>query len=482
MSLRAKAYDAVRWTTVGVVGKILLQFMQLVILARLLAPAEIGAMAIAVSIAAFTLVLVDIGVSNALIHQQRISPEDRSGLYWLNLSAGALVALLFAVASQWVADFYREQVLRDVLLILSPYFLVYAAGQQLKVMAEKELLFSRLIPVELVAALTGFIVTIVLAWSGAGVRAVALGQLSGAVVFTVLAWRFLSMGWRPRWKVDLVRVLSYVRYGLYVIGNNLLGGVNGTADVFLAGRIVGVASLGGFSLPRDLMLNVGSVVNAVATRVGLPLMAKAQDDPVRLREVYLKTLRMTASVNIPVFTAVAVFAPEIVHIVFGARWASSAPLLQWLAVWGMLRSIGQPVGSLIFAVGRADLAFKWNLGWAFVFLPAWWVGLQYGLDGLVRMMVAVSVLGQLPNWGLLVRPLCGAGLLEYFEQILRPLVAALLTAWALSWLLAEVGDVYVRTGGGLLVGTGLYLGFSYFINREWLCVMGVLVGKRSARD
>lgn len=474
MSLKAKAFSAVRWTALGVVVKVLLQFMQVVILARLLAPEEIGAMAIAVSITAFVIAFVDIGISNAIISQQRISPAERTSLYWLNVLVGGGIAILFAGASPWVAAFYDEPVLQDVLLILSPYFLVFAAGQQLKVMAEKELMFGQLLGVELTAAVWGFAVTVGCAWAGLGVKSVALGLLLGAVVFTVLAWRYLSMGWRPKLDFDLTEIRGYIRYGAYVLGNNFLSGINGAADVFLGGRIAGLGALAGYSLSRDLMLNIGSVINAVVTRVGLPLMAKAQDSPERLKFVYLKTLRMTASINMPIFMSGVVLAPEIIHVVFGERWAQATPLLQWLAIWGMLRAIGQPVGSLIFAVGRAELAFKWNLVWVFIMLPSWWLGLQFGLDGLVKTMVAVSVLAQLPNWWYLVRPLCGAGLVDYFSQLVPPLLVSLLTAGVVMSLLGavEVLNAYLRLALGLCAGAVVYVIASYLLNREWLYYLG----------
>ena len=89
-------------------------------------------------------------------------------------------------------------------------------------------------------------------------------------------------------------------------------------------------------------------------------MAKSQNDLILLKSIYLKTILMTASINFPIYFGLFVFSPEVVAIVFGEQWTASAPLLRILSFWGLLRSIGNPVGSLIFAVGRADLAFKWN--------------------------------------------------------------------------------------------------------------------------
>lgn len=478
MGHRVKAFSAIRWTALGIAIKIVLQLLQTIILARLLVRQEIGVMAIALSITMYVMVFVDMGVSNAIIHEKHLKQSDRSSLYWLNVLIGLGMTILFAVASPWISGFFREPLLQDMLFIIAPYFLIFSAGQQLKVVAEKEMRFSRLIAVEIFSVALGFATTIGLAWSGYGVRSVAIGFLCTAITFTALAWLFLSQGWRPDRNFELSGIGKFLKYGLHVIGNNMLSGINAGADVFLGGRILGLGSLGVYSLPRDLMINASAVINAVATRVGLPLMAQSQDNKDRLRQIYLKTMRMTASINMPVFMAIFVFAPEVVLILFGDRWTSSAPLLRWLSVWGMLRSMAQPVGSLIFAVGRADLAMRWNFGLMLVMLPSIWVGLQFGMTGLAVTMVVISALAQIPNWWFLVQPLCGASWVEYFSQIFRPLAATAMAVAAVYGALTLVSGLYARLTMGLLTGGVIYIGASYLINREWLLSMLELLFKK----
>ncbi len=428
-------------------------------------------MSLALSITMFIALFVDIGISSAIIHQQAISQSERSSLYWLNVFVGLVLTVIFAVVSPWIAKFYHEPVLLGVLLIVSPYFLTFAIGQQLRVMAEKELLFSRLVIIEVVSALAGFLSTVLMAARGYGAYSVAVGFLIGAVSFTSLGWRFLSLGWRPNFRFEFSEARKYLSYGLYVIGNNLVSSVNGAADIFMGGRMLGLGALGGFGLPRDLMLNVSGVINSVVTRVGLPLMAKSQGSALGLRHVYLKTLRMTASVNIPIFLGVFAFTPEVVGIMFGEKWVESEPLMRLLALWGMLRSFGQPVGSLIFAVGRADLAFKWNLCWILIIVPCFWYGLQHGASGLAWAMLLLAVVGQIPTWRYLVHPLCGAGFSEYFAQLARPMLASVFTVSLVWMLLSSVTGIYARASLALLAGGCIYPIASYFINRDWLLAM-----------
>lgn len=475
MNLQARTFSAVRWTTVAMGGKALLQFLQMVILAHLLSPSEFGLMALVLSITMFALLFVDMGVSNAIIHHQDISQDERSSLYWLNVSTGVILSVALMASSPWVSDFYHEPRLKLILLAISPYFLVVALGQQLRVMAEKELNFSRLAVFEVTAALAGFLVMAIVAVSGGGVYALVFGFLANALAFTALVWLYLSGGWRPNLRMRMSEIRKFLSFGAYAIGNNLVNSINSSADIFMGGRMLGTGALGIFSLPRDLALNLAGVVNPIVTRVGLPVMAKSQGNPELLKSVYLKTMQMTSSINFPIYLALFAFAPETVSVLFGSQWQESVPLLRLLALWGLLRSIGNPVGSLIFAVGRADLAFKWNLGWTFLILPLLWFGLHHGALGLTVALLLLGLVGQVPNWLLLVRPLCGAGFVEYFMQIGKPLLAAILATIAGYAAAYAIEGNIVRLVIGCSVGLVAYLVLSYSINRNWLLAMSELL-------
>jgi len=457
------------------VGRAGLGFLQLAILARLLDPADFGMMAIVVAVIAFAQIFSDMGVSNAIVHHQQVSQEELSSLYWLNVSAGAGMMLLLILASPLIAWFYDAPLLQPLLMIVSISFLVVAIGQQLRVVAEKELRFADLARIELISAVFGFVVAVVWAFIWPSVFALVAGMIASSLMMMILSWRNLAGGWRPMRRLRLAEIRRFLGFGGYTMANNLVNTFNMQADIFIGGRFLSAQALGVYSLPRDLSLRVASVINPIVTRVGLPVMAKAQHDRMFLKNVYLKTLRMTASVNFPIYLAMAVFAPEVVALLFGPRWVEVVPLLRILALWGLLRSTGNPVGSLIFAVGRADLAFKWNLALLLMVPPLLWMGAQYGNQGIALALLAMAVVFAVPGWYVLVRPLCGAGFIEYFQQLLIPLMVALLSstiAYVAVWPFSDLG---VRLGLGLSIGGVSYLILSRLLNRTWFEAMRELL-------
>lgn len=483
MPLKQKTFSAVRWTTFSMLSKAVLMLLQMAVLARLLTPGDFGLMALVAAVIAFAQIFSDMGISNAIIHHQKISQESLSSLYWVNVVASVVLMLLLMLLSPFVAAWYQEPRMQIILMLVSASFLITALGQQLRVMAEKNLRFQQLAIIELASALIGFVVSVSVVFAGGGVYALVAGMLTSVFISTALYWWVLAEGWRPMWRLRISEIREFMGFGAYMVGFSLTNTVNLQADVLIGGRVLGANSLGAYSLPKDLSLRLAMIINPIVTRVGLPVMAKAQGDKAQLKVIYLKTLLMTASVNFPLYLLIAVFAPEIVAIMFGAQWQNSVPLLRILAIWGLVRSTGNPAGSLVFAMGRAKLAFWWSLGLMVFLAPVYWVGAQYGIQGLALAMLISMLAIPLPQWLILIRPLCDANFVEYFMQLAIPFAISVLAA-VVGYVAALPFDasLFRLTAGGL-AGGAMYLLLSRNLNKPWfVAIAELLLGReRSAK-
>lgn len=478
MTLKQKTFSAIRWTTFSSLIRAALQFVQIIILARLLTPADFGMVAIVFGIMGFIQYFADAGVSNAIIHQQDITANQLSSLYWLNVVASFSLFLILAFSSYWIAEWYQKPAIRFLLIITGGSLLVGAMSQQLRIVAQKNLNFSTLTKVDLLSALAGFIAAVSAAVLGAGVYSLVVGGVINTAVASILAWLWLADGWRPSLRLKLDEIRGFLKFGLYIIGNNLANMFNSQVDIFIGGNFLNSQALGFYSLPKELNLRVSSVINPIVTQVGLPVMAKAQNDEALLRRVYLQTMRMTASVNFPIYLAMGIFAPEIVNIFLGSKWLQAIPMMQLFACWALLRSTGNPVGSLLLAKGRADLSFKWNVIWLCIIPPVIWVASHFGAQGMAMSLIGLGVVGFLPNWYFLVRPLCGAGLGEYSVQMGVPLSLAIVAGLGGIIGVSPFTSDFARLFVGIVIGGGLYLLLSWRFNNTWIASVKGLVSDR----
>lgn len=476
MNLRAAAFSSTRWTTASTVLRALIQFLQIIVLARLLAPADFGLMAMAGAAAAVASMLTDLGVSSALMHFPRPDRPTLSTIYWLNLSVACLLAILFALCAWPIALVYGHAELLPILLCMSLSFPIGAAGHLFRVLAEKDLRFRLLALQEITAALLGFMLAIVLALQGVGVYALVGAMLLSAATSSALAWLHLSDGNRPTMAFSFSRAKPFLTFGLHRVGDGLWNTLRMQADIFIAGIHASPAALALYATPRDQCLRIANtLVNPVVTRVGLPVMARLQTDSNALREVYLITLRMTASLNAPIYMLIALFPESIVSLLLGNQWDAAAPYFRLFAIWGLIRSTGNPSGSLIYAVGMARRAHLWNLLLLIGTVPILWLAAQQGgILTLAWTMLVLQAAIFVLAWRYLIRPACGANFTEYIASILPPLLAGLLsasTALAVSHSLPQAWQLVA--GAGVMAAS--YVLVSWWLNRTWLTAMAELV-------
>ncbi|ENO77390.1 colanic acid exporter [Thauera sp. 27] len=481
MSLAHRSISAARWTTVSNITRAGLQLAQLIVLTRFLSPQDYGLMAMVTVVVSYAALFSDMGLSTAFVQRQHVSQEERSSLYWLNVAVGAGLMLLVMAASPLAAYLLDEPLLPGLITLVSTNFLVVALGQQLRIDAEKALNFRPVAVIEVISAVIGFAVAVTAAWLGWGVHALVLAAMSSAWITMLLAWTILARGWRPLWRFRWTEVSWFVHFGGGMVANNVINHINTTVDVLIGGRLLGAAQLGLYSVPRNLILQIQFLVNPIFTRVGFPVIASIQNDNDRVRRVYLKIMNFTASVNAPIYVATAVFAPEFVQLLFGNEFHDAVPLLRVLAAWGLFRSFSNPIGSLVFGLGRVRLSTLWNLALLFIIPPALWFGSNYGAEGMAWTMTGMIMTLFVPSWAILVKPTCNATLWAYSRQVLIPTLCAVLAGGA-AWLSVSIfNQPWLRLGSGLTVGVILYAVLIWLLNRELLELGAEIINQRTSR-
>lgn len=476
MTLKHKTFSAVRWTTAGSGARAILQLGQVAVLARLLVPDDYGLMAMVGVVLGFAGLFADMGINSAFVQRQNVSEQERSSLFWLNVGMSAVLTVLVVALSPLLSMWFGDMRLTPLLMLAASTFVISALGQQVRMSAEKALNFRPVVLLEIATALLGFATAVAAALAGCGVYALIAGGMVGALGGTVLTWLYLADGWRPLWRFRLADVRSYIGFGGALVANNLVNEANRNIDLLLGGRLLGATALGFFSMPRNIVFQIQGMVNPIITRVGFPLIAQVHADIPRVRDIYLKTLNMTAATNAPIYIGIAFFAPEVVRVVLGSKWSDAADLLRLLAVWGLLRATGNPVGSLLLGMGRADLSLKWNLGMLFVVPPGLLLGSQYGTIGLACALLGLQIALFVPGWFVLVRPLCKAGLFEYSVAALRPLLLAAASVGIGYFASIQADNEISRLMLGMIISVFLYIFLSFKMNREWFKSMLILIG------
>ena len=413
-----------------------LQFVTLAILARLLSPSDFGLMGMIMVVLGFARLFSDMGISNAIIYRQDVTKVELSSLYWLNILAGIAVFLIICASTPLVVVFYHEPRLTNLIYLAALVFLITPFGQQFQILLQKELQFNQLARIEIIGSFTNATVAISLAFCGAGVFSLIWGQLAGTSLRVLLLCYQGWKHWRPYWHFSRRDLKKYISFGLYQMGEKAVRYFNTNLDYLLIGSLLGAKALGYYTLAYNLALRPPLTINQIITKVAFPVFSKIQNDIIKLKKGYLKVLQLLSSVNFPIMAGLAIVAPLAVPTIFGEQWLPSVILIQILTILGLLRSILNPIGSLLLAKGRADLGFKWNVALMITQIPGLYLGARLG--GTVGVAIAFAILMGIYTilaYPILIRTLLGPCLYEYVSSM-----------WPSLWTSAVMGGAVLCIG------------------------------------
>lgn len=446
----------------------MLQLLQLAILARFLEPSAFGLMALVMVVIGFSQAFLDMGISNAIIHKQVITKNQLSTLYWVNILTGFVLFVVIVSISPLVAGFYKEPELVKLILIVGLTFIIQPFGQQFMVLWQKEMRFGEIARIDIVNKSISLIVSVYLAYKGCGVYALVYGTLAGTISQTL---QFMHKGlkeYRPSFVFKLSEIKEFLSFGAYQMGEKTINYFNSQADTILIGKLLGMEALGIYAIAKQIIMRPAQIINPIISKVTFPAMAKIQDDIPRLKNIYLKTINYLSSINFPIYAFVFIFAHDIVILLFGQKYIQSIYIMQILAVWGAIRSTGNPIGSLLLAKGKANWGFWWNLGLFFYIPFVIYIGSSWGLNGITWALVLLQISLVTPNWYFLVRNLCGAEFFEYHKEIFVPMSVALLSGLAVLGAIYFIELLVLKFIVGIFVGIIFVVGLNYAWNKKFL--------------
>ena len=106
---------AFAWAGLEQVGRQCVRFVLSILLARLLTPNDYGLMGMLFVFLSIAQVFADSGLSAALIQRQDIGPDDETSVFYVNVAAGLLLALVLCLFSPLIAAFYEQPILVPLL-------------------------------------------------------------------------------------------------------------------------------------------------------------------------------------------------------------------------------------------------------------------------------------------------------------------------------------------------------------------------------
>jgi len=479
MEIRSRVFSGICWSTLSSISNVVVGILQLAVLGRLLGAEDFGLVAMAAVVLGIANIYADVGMSNAILTHHQITTQQLSSLYWLNWGASILAALVIWLSAPLAAFLFDESRLEPLIAWLAGTLLIAPLGLQYRLLLQKELYFKPISLIEVCSGFLGLAVSIVLAVNGQEAYSLVFGNLANTT-FKAIALFFVGF---KRWPITFyfawADVKPYLGFGAYQLGERTLNFVAWNLDKLMIGGLLGSQALGVYNVAYQLMQKPLQFVTPIVSGIALPLFSSISDELAKLRSSYLLVIQGLGLLLFPVFISMFVLAEPIILFIVGPNWLDVVPVLRWLALLGNLYAIGFPVGSLLLARQRADIAFWLNIWALSLYGLAVFVGSSFGIVGVAIALFVVQIIG-LFTAGFWVRwKVVNMLPMEFFRAFMPSLLIA-----SVSGLITHVIGVYIINISGYLplaisILFTIYLSLIMFFLRAPLMRVIVLYKNRS---
>ena len=457
--VETRALRGIPWTLLGYAASRGLSLIGTLVIARLLAPDEIGVVSTALVIITVLNLLSDNGLGLTIVTEDDFDDRLAGTILVAMVALGVALGAIVVAAAGPLAQVFDAPRLADILPILAVTVVFTTVSWFCLNVLQRALLFRARF-IGQFAMSGGYVgVAVPAALAGAGVWSLVAGQLAGTLLSAVVLWSLLPYRVRPSF--DRASARRAYDGSRAFLSQALTAFASGNSHYLAVSSLLGSSAMGLYTMSYRLTeLPVQGIATPIA-HATFPAFAQLKSESERRRASLLTSLRFTAFAALPPLCGLGALAPAFVEAILGSRWTGMVPVVPVLSTWAGLAVIAAVLAWFANAIGGAGWIARINIARLVVTVPALFLAAGFGslvtvaLVLLADSAVDVAVLARYAHRRLDVP---WSGIWSALRSVLA--AAAGLTLAALGTRLgleAAGAGALVQLTAGTLAGTIAYL-------------------------
>ncbi|MES2336642.1 MAG: lipopolysaccharide biosynthesis protein [Pseudomonadota bacterium] len=427
-SLRSQVRSAVIWRSgTQIIGQVIAWASTFLVI-RILSPADYGLFAMTQVVLVLLNMLNGYGLASALIQKAEADERSIRQLFGMLVLLNVVLGTLQVAAAPLAAAYFRHPQVADLLRVQALLYLATPFIALPYALLSRAMDFRRQAAVNLISAVAGAFAALGGAMGGLGVWTLVIAPM------VLFATRAIGMMWAAKcWirpSFDFRGAGAMARYGGLMATGQLFWFVQSQADVFIAGRHFDAHTLGIYTTALFLAQIFVAKFVPPLNDVAFSAYARMQDDRAGLATAFLKSVRMILLAAMPFYLGLAVVADPLVHVVLGAKWLETAPIVALLALAMPFMTVQTLLAPASDACGHPEISARNSATGAIILAAAFLIGVQWGVRGLGIAWIAAYPL----YLAICVRrtlPVIGARAIDLLRATATPVIAAVAMALTL---------------------------------------------------
>ncbi len=349
-SLTKKTVRGVGWNAIDRFANYGISFAVGVVLARILSPDDYGLLGIIAIFTGIFNVIIDGGLSVALIRKESIRDIDYSTVFYTNFFvAFSLVAALYWGAP-YISSFFQRKELVSLVRVISVVLIINSFVLTQQAQLTKKLNFKLQTKISLASHITSGFIGVAMAYTNFGVWALVAQQISSRFLAALLLFFFNR--WLPKLEFSWVSFRELFGFGWKLLFSRVLNSVWGNFYNAVIGKIYSPMVLGLYT--RAVQYTTLFALEDIVLKVSLPVMSTIQSEEDRLINGTRMIIKITMFITFVLMFGLAAVAKPFIYILIGEKWLGCAPFIQIVCFNMMMNPLSYINENLLAVKGKSN--------------------------------------------------------------------------------------------------------------------------------
>ncbi|WP_111977439.1 lipopolysaccharide biosynthesis protein [Algibacillus agarilyticus] len=376
----SKLNKAIIKSVSGQLSVYIVQFLALIIYARLFSPEEFGIIASIQVFVLFFQMIANVGIGPAIINEDEFESKKRDGIFTVTAIMGGILAVLFFFFSYSLNSFYGEYEYQQIAILVCVAILFNSLSIVPTTALNKDTKFLKLASINALAECIALAFVYSLYLQNFGVLALAIRPAIQAIVKFVFIWCVSSnteLG-RANFGSELYHIKSILAFSLYQFGFNVINFFSRNLDNILIAKYFGMSFVGVYEKSYQLMRYPLMVTTFAMAPAIQPVLTKVRNNKDKVIKEHNSLTCKLLAISIPISIFIYLNAENIVIGLFGKQWVGVIPLIKIFSLMIPIQAVSSSSGAFFQVMNKPHVLFVSGAISAFVNVTGIVIGIVLG--------------------------------------------------------------------------------------------------------
>lgn len=358
LSLKKKVFSSSALLLASKMAQRSIGLISTLILARLLVPEDFAIVAIASLFLYFFAIFSNTGSVQYICQKTTLSNSDLDTAWTIDLSLRLILFLIFIIATPYIATFYNNETLTNVLYLSATTLIFQGFISPGILKLKRELKYKKIFFLDITTKILSFLIIMaIIYYIEPTYWAIIIADVSASLMMAIGSY-FIAP-YKP--KISLLNFNNQLNFSKWILGKGFIGYSRAHVDTFIISKAFTPLELGQYHIMKGFSILPATDIIAPAIEPLVVAFAQFKENKKELAYKFNLSILAVLIIISPISSFMFFYSENIVHVLLGEQWLKGHFILKNLSIMLFAMTIGGVIAKVFIATGKVKVLFWYDV-------------------------------------------------------------------------------------------------------------------------